>query len=156
HANPDAGCTIYVNGATESSGGSVPSVFATATWVHVVWVLESNSTVSMYKNGVRRTLNNGGTYNAPSENGEPLVIGRAPTSPSSLRYYHGLIDEVRIYSRPLTETEVGMLYRSTFVGAGASNGQMCVEIPIEMTGETTIRHLIRQGDVDMGVYTNGP
>jgi len=42
------------------------------------------------------------------------------------------------------------------MGAGASNGQMRVEISVEMTGETTIRHLIRQGDVDIGVYTNGP
>ena len=56
----------------------------------------------------------------------------------------------------MSATEVGTLYKSTFMGAGASNGQMRVEISVEMTGETTIRHLIRQGDVDIGVYTNGP
>jgi alpha-tubulin suppressor-like RCC1 family protein len=83
------------------------------TWYHVVGVYNATAqTLDIYINGV---LNNGtltGTVPASQFNSAQNVnIGRRLTAPN--RYFDGDIDDVRIYDRPLSASEISDLYYAT-------------------------------------------
>ena len=142
-----------------STGGSssiltTNSPAPTGTWKHVVGVLEGSGSnqAKIYVNGV---LVKTGTMNLPSAlSGErPLYIGRWRDE----YYYRGFIDDVRIYTHALSAADVQALYSNTISSAYTTNMPLHVAGgKVTVRGETTIQHLIRQGDVDMGAYTNGP
>ncbi len=46
---------------------------------------------------------------------EPIFLGAANNQGNAERFYRGLIDEVRIYDRALTENEIKQNYKSRFV-----------------------------------------
>lgn len=141
-----------------STGGS-SSILTTnspvpaGTWKHVVGVLEGNESnqAKIYVDGVLVRM---GTLNLPSaQSGDrPLYIGRW----RSQYYYRGCIDDARIFTRALSAAEVQTLYSNTVSSTYTDTLLHVAENGITLGGETTVKHLIRQGDVDMGVYTNGP
>lgn len=75
-------------------------------WVHTVVVVDQiNSRVSMYHNG-----RHAGTIDHVSPfvvSDDPLYVGYQP---DNLRHFEGMIDDVRIYRRPLSPREVRALY----------------------------------------------
>jgi hypothetical protein len=76
------------------------------TWVHLVFTVDETQ-MTLYKNGLlvaqaERTL-------APVDNGKPLLIGCM--IPGKF-HFKGLIDEVVLYQRALTEKEVHRHYRT--------------------------------------------
>ncbi len=88
-----------------STGLSAP----TSQWNYFVITYDGNSVLT-YKNGVL-----GNTYSGASgslvPNGNELLIGaRGNTSPAS--FFIGKIDDVRIYNRALSATEIQNLYNS--------------------------------------------
>lgn len=98
------------NGGAISSN-SVGSLPVVGTWYHIVQS-RSNSTVNFYVNGV--------LIGVRSTNGQ--LAGYSVHSPgatigcrsSLIQFFHGSIDDVRIYNRALSETEVTALYMNNF------------------------------------------
>jgi hypothetical protein len=86
-------------------------------WQHVAATWEGTSSASgihiyidAQEPGYQTTQDGVGSY--VSEASKPLIIGGAPIT--GLRTFDGLIDDVRIYDRVLTETEVRALYLDPF------------------------------------------
>ena len=83
--------------------------FTAGEWVHLAVVQDfSTLTVNVYKNGVQLTpqnMNAGAVYPSWSY---AKILG-AYTRAGSI-YLNGIIDEVRIYNRTLSEAEVAALY----------------------------------------------
>lgn len=90
-------------GAATVSGGSTLS---TGDWTHVVGVFDGTN-LTVYVNGVSDgTAAAGGVTRAPA-NPHPLRLGIDSLGGNS---YLGLMDEVRLYNRALTATEVANLH----------------------------------------------
>lgn len=76
-------------------------------WYHIV-ATDDEGAVRIYLNGLLDTLNNKGAGGIPPQINAPITISK--TNPGSQFFFNGLIDDVRIYNRALTEQEVWQLY----------------------------------------------
>lgn len=77
-------------------------------WYCIVGTYDGQ-TLKLYVNGHLQSsyyTNNGAINNC----GRPLRLGKGMNSPSDTVYASGIIDEVRIYNRALSQDEVGKLY----------------------------------------------
>ncbi len=86
------------------SSGSFPVSLAVPTagvWVHVAGTYDGTN-ARLYVNGV---LQDTQPHTAPTSNAQNLVIGRT----NGIQYLKGKIDEVTVYNRALTDTEVAQL-----------------------------------------------
>ncbi|MCH2510415.1 MAG: LamG domain-containing protein, partial [Dehalococcoidia bacterium] len=102
-------------GGTTSETGTTLSYYAGAgwqvthvpitinEWTHVTWVVSTESTI-LYINGEEAYTGIGATEDKPGTN--DLFIG---TRHNSVEGFEGLIDDVRIWNRPLTEDEIAGL-----------------------------------------------
>ena len=84
-----------------------PADLGSKRWMHVAFVRRGN-TGQAYVDGKA----SGGTHDlsvlGELTNGQPLLIGRRRHEQSPV-WFHGKIDDVRIYGRALTDTEIGIL-----------------------------------------------
>lgn len=116
-------------GPTRSQARTSGTVDVTGSvWTHVVVTFNaSNGQITIYFDGSSQALNID-TTNARgiNNNAEPFSIASSGSGGNS---YNGLIDEVGIWSRVLTGTEVGELYNS---GAGLA-------YPFTPPSATTVR-----------------
>jgi len=103
-----------VAGSTTFKAQITSSTFVTASWHHVV-CQKTGSNLQLYVNGalessVSSTLltmpNSPLTASARIDNFNPLYIGGYSTTSSNLQ---GYLDEIRIYNKALTATEIGYL-----------------------------------------------
>jgi hypothetical protein len=85
---------------------TVSSFFSgyTSTWVHVT-VVVNGTTLNVYRNGVLVSSPTG--LSGRSSSGNAVNIGKRP---SAAYYFDGSIDDVRIWSRALSATEVAQVY----------------------------------------------
>ena len=92
-------------------------------WYHVVGTYDpsvSSNNMKIYVDGM---LDNQATMKGkPAANSYPLMIGTRSTASSD--FWQGKIDEVRIYSRALTATEVANLNKSPFVSLPAGTNMI--------------------------------
>src|SRR3989339_615542 len=92
-----------------------PDVVSLNAWVHIVAVYDKNggaNNMKLYVDGVQKAV---GTYTDTIESTtNPLTIGRY-----SNRNFQGIIDEVKIYNRALTASEVLSEYNSAIPDATA-------------------------------------
>ena len=89
------------------------------TWHHILFT-RSGQTVTGYKDGVQVVQVTNAVYGQNRTNALPFFIGYNPGEGTRV-YWKGIIDDVRIYDRALTSTEVNILY--TFTGnAGGWDG----------------------------------
>ena len=79
--------------------------FNTGTWYHLVVTKTSSGVTGIYVNGQSATTSNNGNF-APYGSTDITYIGRNPSS----GYFEGSLDDVRIYNRALSATEVANLY----------------------------------------------
>jgi hypothetical protein len=92
-------------------GGSSSSVVPINTWTHIIFtLLPSTNTIGIYVNGVSVPITYG-TQQNPSAfiNFTQALLG-ADQNLAPGQFYSGLIDDVRIYNRALTENEIKQLY----------------------------------------------
>lgn len=81
----------------------------TDKWYHVV-VVDNAGQISFYLNGGLVHSSNQG-YGIPSNIPAEIMIGRTCYNPwGATMYFDGLIDEVRLYNRPLNTGEIQELY----------------------------------------------
>lgn len=76
-------------------------------WYHVVAYL-GESEVVLYSNGQRVASQQ--LSAPPINNTAPIGIGMVPVYSTSLRFFNGLIDELRIYNRRLSDQEIALHY----------------------------------------------
>src|SRR3989344_6090121 len=94
------------NNIADSAAGSIQL----STWYHVVATRNSSGVANIYINGVLSGAanQNSGTPGAGTTN---VQIGGRTSDDA--RNFDGLIDEVRVYNRVLTGTEISDLYNAT-------------------------------------------
>lgn len=97
--------------ANYSLGG--PTALATATWYHLAAVFDSQAqSMALYLNGTP-VATRSVTYNAVYPSTAPLMLGASLNSGSPAQFYDGLLDEWRVYARPLSQAEVQGLQATT-------------------------------------------
>jgi hypothetical protein len=82
---------------------------STGVWYHLV-VIENNSTIQIYLNGVLQSLNASTTWN--QVNGNKILFGGDTASMNSTAF-DGQIDQVRIFNSVLPQSAVTALYNET-------------------------------------------
>lgn len=70
-------------------------------------------------------------------------------------FFTGLIDDVMVFGRALATNEVKALYQQS-TNALISSGSLSVNVSATFSQTTTILRLQKQGDIEMGVFTNHP
>ena len=104
------GGTKVIKAAVSTTGGNVViesvSNVQTTAWQHVAVTWQSGGALKLYLDGVEDTNT---TYNSGAKSGtvtglEKLLVGRGPKDSNSS--WDGLIDDVRIYGRALSASEV--------------------------------------------------
>jgi hypothetical protein len=97
------------NGSSASAFNS-SSVFSdVGTWVFVV-ITYNGTTATYYRNGVAAGTASGYTFTAPS--GVSALIGDRSGGNAANTQFDGVVDEIRVYNRVLTEAQVISLYGS--------------------------------------------
>ncbi len=103
---------------------SANGVIIANIWQHFV-VVRNGATVSFYKDGSEVSYTSQGTHQNPTSNERSLIIGASDIG--SLPF-DGLIDEVKIYNRSLSASEIRQLYnesvqsnRFVIMGTGDAN-----------------------------------
>jgi hypothetical protein len=85
------------------------SGYSSNTWYHIVAQTDASGNANVWINGAEV-----GTSTAPSTlTVDSTNIGRRKNATSWQNYFKGRIDDVRIYSDTLTDTEIGYLYNNT-------------------------------------------
>ena len=107
--------TVLNNSASAFEKAYYNSALSTGQWYHLCGTYDgragasANAGISLYLNGsaVTTTLSDSGTYVAMENLGSPYKIGRYSSDKAT-----GLIDEVRIYSKALSATEILKNYKN--------------------------------------------
>ncbi|WP_438962655.1 LamG-like jellyroll fold domain-containing protein [Nonlabens sp.] len=92
----------YISGGTNANINSNAGIIPVDQWVHVAFVLD-NATGFLYLNGAQVGTGNLSTVNTPS-GGTTLRIGERV--PGGSIFFPGAIDEVRIWGRALTASDL--------------------------------------------------
>jgi len=96
-------------GGIERGLGSTNVVRGDNTWHHYVIVRDGADCTSWLDGEMTSSINNMISVNSSS----PLYIGySASTDAFQRKAWSGFIDEVRIYNRPISSTEVGMIWQA--------------------------------------------
>ena len=110
------GYMVNSNAGNQTVGAST-TIMTSGNWYHIVWVWGgvANGTGSkIYINGVSETVTlSPATLSASVLTTSPVVIGNRGTGTEA---FNGIIDEVGVWKRELTASEVSQLYGD---GAGA-------------------------------------
>ena len=120
--SPDTGPQTFGSSVSASAGSRIQRYSTTVrslnTWYHVAGVYDASArTLSVYVNGVLSSGALVGTVPASQVRSSVNVnIGRRTGG----LYFNGIIDEVRIYNRALTQSEI-QADMNTPVGNGGSN-----------------------------------
>jgi Ca2+-binding RTX toxin-like protein len=126
------------------------SYLTVGQWTHLAVVLDATNTAHFYVNG---TLVESIAHTAPARlETNPLMIGSIN---GTSQFWGGLIDEVGIYNRPLSGTEISAIvangssgrFRGNGGGVGVGNGATNTLIG----GHTTSRRNVISGNIGDGV-----
>jgi len=124
-----SGYNVYQNGQTQlvlqtGNGGlgylSVPSnVNNYNSFHHVVYIFEANSTSYTFLDGQLVSGFQNGTASI-GPNTQPLLFGKPNWNNINAQYFNGILDDVLIYNRLLTPSEINAIY----------NYNSCTGVPI--------------------------
>jgi len=124
---------------TQDGGNIESSALSSATWYHVVAVRDLADTGSeqrLYINGVSvSTVTSTGTTVTGNDN-EEMQIGRSYFGTSDNNYFNGKIDEVGIYDKALTATQINQLYTYTAPTYTVGNEESNVQLLINLNSPT--------------------
>jgi uncharacterized repeat protein (TIGR02543 family) len=94
-----------VGGGNSNTVTQTAAEFTAGTWAFVTVTYSASGDYILYVNGVYADTNNGGTN--PLTGACTLTIG---SDGASAYYWKGLIDDVQVYNRVLTTSEISALY----------------------------------------------
>ncbi|WP_432144080.1 LamG domain-containing protein [Streptomyces sp. bgisy084] len=106
----------------------------TGGWHHVAGVYDG-ATMKIYIDGVQRASQaQSGKLTASTR--KALIVGNSPADPT--RTFSGSIDEVRVYSRALSATDISNAYQAHTPDTGSSDSALVLRLPFgEGSGATT-------------------
>ena len=128
------GKIIYIVDSPSSSIGKMTNnTFIDNNWHHIVGVYNgaagsvSPNQFSIYIDNilVSQSITNTGSESAPINNGTNLLIGAHQAWPSG-NYFQGLMDDIGIWSRALTQAEITGLYTTLGTEQTPANNQITV------------------------------
>lgn len=96
--------------------GSSTTTIPLGVWSHLAVSVNASGTPELYVNGVKETwVNETGTrpFAFNHNNVNVSLGGRYATYPTPAFLYNGLLDDVRIYNRALTDADMKLLYNCT-------------------------------------------
>ena len=140
---------IYVyrrTGTSTSVATSHTSVLSSNTWYHAAFMV-NGSTVTLYLNGVAHTLTSSGTTVISSVSN--IIFGSHGYTP----YFNGSIDQVRIFNKALTPSEVTQLYNensSTFKKVDIFNDAAAGYYTLDSTDSFYTSQFITDQDFTIG------
>ena len=109
----------WATGANVSIGA--PEGWYPDTWNHVSIVKSSSEGMKIYLNGILKTTNS--TANAKSDFGQSsynsMVIGAS--LPNGSYRFKGYLEDLRLYNRPLTDSEILEIYNDTLTDSLNNN-----------------------------------
>jgi hypothetical protein len=104
----------FINSEADVNIRTTKSNWQAGQWYHIVGTYNpagGSNNMKIYVNGV---LDNQATKTGkPAANSQPLMIGAKSSAKGD--FWQGQLDEIRLYGRALTATEVTSLYKSPFV-----------------------------------------
>jgi len=103
------------SGSTTHVINSTSTTITTGNWFHVAYVRNSTQTI-IYINGVAETFSNTNTIN--SGNSQPIIVGRQYGYPGTS--FNGKIDQMRLFNKALSSSEITTLYQETSASATKS------------------------------------
>jgi len=106
------------------------------TWYHIVAVVDQSDPTNGIRLYIDGILKDTSIPQSPVSNSLDLLIGRGLSN----RYFKGMIDEVAIWKRPLSQQEVSELY-------GSSGPIICQTIPGDLNSDGFVNIL------DMGIVS---
>ena len=100
----------FSNGATQSFQNMLDSSFIQPNQWQLITVVKTGTLVTMYRNGVKYTVNNDKTLTISDvqNSAAPLIIGRENVAPNGA--FNGYLDDVRVYNRSLSASEIYEMY----------------------------------------------
>ena len=98
-------------GNSSSDDKMVKHTISNNQWIHTVLTLDESGAIKLYINGILRSTNNLPAGEKMQSNTRTVRIGHA-SADSHDRYFNGTIDEVRIYNRALSASEIAEHYRT--------------------------------------------
>ena len=78
------------------------------TWSYLAFTVDNENNIKIYVNGAEQASGNIGV--SPTSHDRALMIGKSILSQH--KAFEGIIDDVRVYNRPLLETEIQLLYEN--------------------------------------------
>jgi alpha-tubulin suppressor-like RCC1 family protein len=112
--NGKAGCDIQVPDTSASWASAQGPVLAAGAWYNLVCVYDGQNLKFYVDGALQFTEDVGGPF---GKHDLDLSIGDNPIENWTNFAFDGLIDEVKVYDRALTDDQVEKLYRSTSEGA---------------------------------------
>jgi hypothetical protein len=97
---------ITNSGNTTTYANTTSAYTTTGVWIHIVSIAEADVANKIYINGVN-VANAPGTFTGVFAQDNVEYVGN-----NGVEHFNGLIDEIGIWHRVLTPTEVGQLYNS--------------------------------------------
>jgi len=120
-----SGWDMYYGGAAHSngnSGGAEPTQAVLEGWNHFCVVNtdtgDTGASITLYVNGVVNPDNGFAWGNNGNDAAYNLIIGAGGTTPNDP--FNGILDEVRVYNRPLTANEVQTIFNYNGSTAGTA------------------------------------
>lgn len=154
---------VFMEGVSgyQQGGSSIilPRALNTGAWEHIVFTYDqANQRMKAYLNGV--LTNNIAASGAMTTTSGSLQIGAGT---GGFSYFDGIIDEVRIYDRAISDNEVRILYESTQIATTVNKSHNTVSPANLVAWHTfdgpslnTTTSTDRSGQGNDGTLTNGP
>lgn len=98
--------SFYVKASTDC-GASASMSFSTSVWYHLVGTYDGSS-IKIYVNGTEK--GSSGCSGTIAQSSDKVTMGASYWTSSWQRYFNGVIDEVMIFNRSLTQNEITDIY----------------------------------------------
>lgn len=108
-----------------------------STWIHLAAVFDSQTqTMALYRDGTLAATRSI-TYNTVYPSTAPFMLGANPSSGSPTQFYDGLLDEWRVYARPLSQAEIQALQATTPPTVTFSANPLTGTVPLTVSFSNT-------------------
>jgi len=120
------------------------------TWTHIAGVFDGTThSLTVYVNGHPSVFAQSiANISAPFVNNEPVLIGAGDLGSNVRDFFNGLIDEVELFNRPLTQAEI-----QSIVNAGSFGKTIPISINIKVGGVPNSINLGSKGNVPVAVLS---
>jgi len=125
-------CRISDTGSTQTTrltAGAVFSASDVGNWVHVAMTVDVSGTLlQAYKNGIKLKMDTvSGTATSIHDNNARMAIGAQDVESTPAQFFDGVVDDVAIFNKCLTDAEVKNIYDGNIYSV-TLNASACTHI----------------------------